>query len=50
MATVKLYGGDQIMIDVASLLPEQKKLLELVKSVEIRTEEGKVILDVRMEN
>ena len=43
-------SGDQIMIDVASLLPEQKKLLELVKSVEIRTEEGKVILDVRMEN
>ena len=41
--------GDHVVIDVASLLPEHKKLLALVQSVEIKTEEGKVILNVRIE-
>jgi hypothetical protein len=47
---VKLYG-DQLVIDLGAFLrtPEQKRILELVKSVGIRTEEGKVLLDVRLE-
>ena len=47
---IKLYG-DQIVIDLGAFLrtPEQKRLLSLVKSVGIRTEEGKVILDARLE-
>jgi hypothetical protein len=47
---VKLYGN-QIVIDIASFLqtPEQKRMLDLVKFVGINTEEGKIILDVKIE-
>ena len=47
---VKLYG-DQVVIDLGAFLrtPEQKRLLALVKSVDIRTETGKVILDAKIE-
>jgi hypothetical protein len=47
---IKLYG-DQIVIDLGSFLrtPEQKRLLSLIKSVGIRTEEGKIILDAKIE-
>jgi len=47
---IKLYG-DQLVIDLGVFLPApgQKQILELVKSVGIRTEEGKVILDVKIE-
>ena len=47
---IKLYG-DQLVIDLGAFLrtPEQKQLLSLVKSVGIRTEAGKVILDAKIE-
>ena len=47
---IKLYG-DQIVIDLGAFLrsPEQRQLLNLVKSVGIRTAEGKVILDAKIE-
>jgi hypothetical protein len=47
---IKLYG-DQIVVDLGAFLrtPEQKRILGLVKSVGIRTEEGEVILDVKAE-
>ena len=47
---IKLYGN-QIVFDLAAFLhtPEQKRLLNLVKSVGIRTEEGKLILDAKIE-
>ena len=47
---IKLYG-DQIVIDLGAFLrePEHKRLLELVKSVDIRTETGQVILNARIE-
>jgi hypothetical protein len=47
---VKLYG-DQMVIDVGHFLPtpQEKRLLELVKSVDIHTEEGKVNLGVKVE-
>jgi|SRR5919109_1202050 hypothetical protein len=47
---IKLYG-DQIVIDVGAFLrsPEQKRMLELVRFVGINTEEGKVVLDVKLE-
>jgi hypothetical protein len=47
---IKLYG-DQVVIDLGAFLrtPEQKRLLSLVKAVGIRTEEGKVILDAKIE-
>ena len=47
---IKLYG-EQVVIDLGVFLhtPEQRKLLALVKSVDIRTEEGKVILDAKIE-
>lgn len=47
---IKLYG-DQVVVDLGTFLrtPEQKRMLELVKSVGIRTEVGRVILDVRAE-
>lgn len=47
---IKLYG-DQVVIDLGAFLrkPEQKQLLSLVKSVGIRTEEGKVILNAKIE-
>lgn len=46
---VKLYGN-QIVIDLGSFLqrPEQKRLLGLVRSVDIRTAESKLILDVKI--
>jgi hypothetical protein len=47
---IKLYG-DQVVIDLGPFLrtPEQRRLLSLVQSVDIRTEEGKVILDAKLE-
>lgn len=47
---IKIYGT-QVVLDLGVFLqtPEQKRLLELVKSADIQTEEGKVILDVRAE-
>ena len=47
---IKLYG-DQVVIDLGAFLrkPGQKQLLSLVKSVGIRTEEGKVILNAKIE-
>jgi hypothetical protein len=47
---IKLYGN-QIVIDLGAFLRtvEQKSLLKLVKSLGIRTEEGKIILDARLE-
>lgn len=46
---IKLYGN-QVVIDLGAFLstPEQKRFLELVKSVGINTEAGKVILDVNI--
>jgi hypothetical protein len=42
--------GNQVIVDVRSLLetPEQRKMLDLVKSIEIRTEQTKLILDVKI--
>jgi len=47
---VKLYG-EQLVVDITAFLqtPEQKRMLNLVKSVEMSTEEGKLILDVKIE-
>jgi hypothetical protein len=47
---VKLYG-DQVVIDLGVFFrtPEQKRPLELVKSVGINTEAGKLILDIKIE-
>lgn len=47
---IKLYGN-QVVVDLGAFLrkPEQKRMLELVKSVGINTAEGKVILDVKIE-
>jgi len=44
---INLYGN-QVVVDIESFLstPEQKKFLDLIKSAEINTEEGRVILDV----
>ena len=46
---IKLYG-EQIVLDIGSFLqtPEQKRMLGLVKSVEMSTEEGQLILDVKI--
>jgi hypothetical protein len=46
---VKLYG-EQIVIDVGSFLQteQQRKFLPVVKSMEIRTENGKLIFDVQI--
>lgn len=47
---IKIYG-DQVVVDLESFLsPEQKGLLGLVRSVNVKTEEGKVLLDVKIEN
>lgn len=47
---VKIYD-DQIVVDVSSFLPpQQRELLKLVKSADIHTIEGTVVLDVRIEN
>jgi hypothetical protein len=47
---VKLYG-DQVVLDLGVFLraPEQKQMLELVKAVDIQTEEGRMIFDVKIE-
>lgn len=46
---IKLYDS-QVVLDIGSFLrtPEQKRYLDLIKSAEINTEEGKVILDVKI--
>jgi len=46
---VKLYG-EQIVIDVRSFLKteQQKKFLDMVKSMEIQTEKSKLIFDVQI--
>jgi hypothetical protein len=46
-----LIYEDQLSIDIGAFLdsPEQKQLLELLKAVEMRTEEGTLILDVKIE-
>lgn len=46
---IKLYGN-QVVIDLAAFvtMPDQRRLLDLVKSVDIRTEEGKIILDAQL--
>lgn len=42
--------GDQVIIDVQSFLgtPEQRKMFGLIQSVEIRTEQAKLIFDVKI--
>ena len=47
---VRLYGN-QIVIDLGYFLrtQEQRRILEMVKSVGINTEEGKVILDINLQ-
>ncbi len=46
---VKLYG-EQIVIDVGSFLQteQQRKFLDMVKSMEVRTEKGKLICDIQI--
>lgn len=46
---VKLYG-EQIVIDVGSFLQteQQRKFLDVVKFMEIRTDKGKLIFDVQI--
>jgi hypothetical protein len=48
-AGVNIYG-DQVIVDIQSLLetPEQRKLLELIQSVQIRTEPARVIFDIQI--
>ena len=43
--------GNQLIVDVGAFLktPQQKRLLDLIRSAEIRTEEGKLIVNVRVE-
>lgn len=47
---IRLYG-DQLVFDLGVFVftPELKRMLDLVKSVEISTEEGRIILDVKAE-
>jgi hypothetical protein len=47
---IKLYG-DQLVVDLGVFVrnPEQKRMLDLVKVMDLKTEERKVILDVRIE-
>jgi hypothetical protein len=42
---------DQVVVDVQTVLtaPEQRRLLKLIKSMQIHTEEAKVILHVKLE-
>jgi hypothetical protein len=48
-AGITLYN-DQVTVDLDHFLPaEYKKFLPLVRSVDIRTEESKLILDVKIE-
>jgi hypothetical protein len=46
---VKLYG-DQVVVDIGAYLqtPEQARILKLIRSMEIKTEEGKAIFDVKI--
>ena len=48
-AGISLYK-DQIVVDIGSFLqtPEQKRMLDLVRSVEIRTEPAKIIFDLKI--
>lgn len=41
--------GDQVIVDLGAFLqrPEQKRLLDLVESAEVKTEESRVIFDLR---
>lgn len=42
--------NDQIIVDLGTFMnPQQKKLVELVKSVEISTETGEIILHIKIE-
>ena len=43
-------NGDQVAVDVGSFLqtPEQKNFLDLIESIEIRTEMGRAIFDVKI--
>lgn len=47
---VSIHGA-QVLLDARAFFetPQQKRLLDLVESAEIRTEEGKLILDVKVE-
>lgn len=47
---VSIYN-DQVVLDIASFLPtpELKRMLDLIQSAKIKTEAGKVILDVKIE-
>ena len=47
-----LLYEDQISVDLGSFLqtPDQKRALQLVKAVEIRTETGTIIFDVKIQN
>ena len=47
---IKLYG-DQVVIDLGAFLrtPEERRILELIKAVGIRTETGTLILDVKVQ-
>lgn len=42
---------DQISVDIGAFLhsPEQQQLIDLLKSVEIGTEEGRLIVDIKIE-
>jgi hypothetical protein len=42
---------DQIIVDIESFLkdPQQRRWLELIQSMQIRTEEAKAIMDIRVE-
>ena len=46
---IKLYGN-QVVVDLGAFLetPEQRRLFNFIKSADIRTEEGKVIVDVKI--
>lgn len=46
---ISLYN-DQLAVDIEHfLLPEYKKFLVLIKSIDIRTDENKLILDIKIE-
>jgi hypothetical protein len=42
--------GNQVIVDVQAFLEtlEQRKMLDLIKSVDIRTESGKMIFDIKI--
>lgn len=47
---VRLYDN-QLVVDVGTFLPpQQREFLKLVKSMDIHTTEGTVVVDVRIEN